>query len=143
MKKKQVHELYPELAMYNELAKQIPKLKDAIRMAANKDLYRRFLTHEKFDTTDARGLPFSDKKEKVIWRRAATKKVKNDNTFTKEWSVVPTADGMGVAIKPKARIASRYEVCVALRDGVLHINLYEDCAVFPVFEIKKALEKRK
>lgn len=143
-------------------------------------------THKKFDTTDARGLPFSDKKEKVIWRRAAIKKVKklspkkllqlhvertlanesvgievapgggkskmkkvkNDNrvwakptkTFTKEWSVVSTADRKGVAIKPKHRSASRYEVCVALRDNVLHINLYEDCAVFPLFEITKRVD---
>ena len=140
MKKKEVHELYPELAMYNELAKQIPKLKDAIRMAANKDLYRRFLTHEKFDTTDARGLPFSDKKGKVIWRRAATKKVKNDNTFTKEWSVVSTADKKGVAIKPKHRSASRYEVCVALENGALDISLHEDGVDEPLFEITKRVD---
>ena len=101
-------------------------------------------THKKFDTTDIRGLPFSDKKGKVIWRRDAIKKVKNENrvtkSFTKEWSVVSTADRMGVAIKPKGRIASRYEVCVVLRDNVLHINLYEDCAVFPLFEITKRVD---
>jgi len=56
---------------------------------------------------------------------------------SKEWSVVSTADGKGVAIKPMQYSASRFEVCVALRDGVLHINLYEDNAVFPVFELTK------
>jgi len=77
-----------------------------------------------------------------------SKKVKNENrvwakptkSFTKEWSVVSTADRMGVAIKPKGRIASKYEVCVALHDGVLHISLHEDCAVFPLFEITKRVD---
>lgn len=79
-------------------------------------------THKKFDTTDIRGFPFSDKKGKV------------------KWSVVSTADRMGVAIKPKGRIASRYEVCVALRDGVLNISLHEDGGDEPLFEITKSVD---
>ena len=35
-------------------------------------------THKKFDTTDIRGFPFSDKKEKVK-KMKKVKKVKNDN----------------------------------------------------------------
>lgn len=105
-------------------------------------------THKKFDTTDARGLPFSDKKGKVIWRRAATKKVKKmkevwakpTKSFTKEWSVVPTADKKGVAIKPKHRSASQYEVCVALENGALDISLHEDGVDEPLFEITKRVE---
>ena len=57
-----------------------------------------------------------------------------------QWFVVSTADGKGVAIKPKRYSASRFEVCVALRDGMLHINLYEDNAVFPIFELTKRVE---
>lgn len=89
------------------------------------ELLRAF-THKKFDTTDfthkkidIRGFPFGDKKE---------------------WSVVPTADKKGVAIKPKGRIASRYEVCVALRDGVLNISLHEDGGDEPLFEITKRVD---
>ena len=66
--------------------------------------------------------------------------MKKAKSFTKEWSVVPTADKKGVAIKPKGRIASRYEVCVALRDGVLNISLHEDGVDEPLFEITKSVD---
>jgi len=119
-------------------------LDELLRAFTHKKFDTTDFTHKKFDTTDIRGLPFSDKKEKVIWRRAAIKKVKNENkvtkTFTKEWSVVSTADRMGVAIKPKDRSASRYEVCVALRDGVLNISLHEDGVDEPLFEITKSVD---
>jgi hypothetical protein len=53
-------------------------------------------------------------------------KISAEQMFINKLSVVSTADGKGVAIQPLNREMSRYEVCVAVRDGVLSIAVYMD-----------------
>ena len=53
-------------------------------------------------------------------------KISADQMFINKLSVVSTADGKGVAIQPLKPEMNRYEVCVAVRDGVLSIAVYMD-----------------
>jgi len=53
-------------------------------------------------------------------------KISAEQMFINKLSVVSTADGKGVAIQPLNPKVSRYEVCVAVRDGVLSIAVYMD-----------------
>ena len=53
-------------------------------------------------------------------------KISADQMFINKLSVVSTADGKGIAIQPLNSEMSRYEVCVAVRDGVLSIAVYMD-----------------
>ena len=51
------------------------------------------------------------------------------------WSIVKTADKKGVAVKPPEGKANHYEVCVAVRDNRLDINVYVGTVVFPIASI--------
>jgi hypothetical protein len=54
-----------------------------------------------------------------------------------EWSVVRTADKKGVSLKPlTTKPADVPEVCVAVRDGVLEINVHKDGVDEPVTRLK-------
>jgi hypothetical protein len=53
-------------------------------------------------------------------------KISADQMFINKLSVVSTADGRGVAIQPLKPEMNRYEVCVAVRDGVLSVAVYMD-----------------
>ena len=55
------------------------------------------------------------------------------------WSIVHTADGKGLSLKPDDASANQYEVCVALRGGVLHLAIHEDGVDAPVLEIDQTL----
>lgn len=57
-----------------------------------------------------------------------------------KWSVVKTADALGLAIKPPEGGAHHYEVCVALRHGVLEVNVYTDTVVFPLAKLYLPLD---
>lgn len=57
-----------------------------------------------------------------------------------DWSVVQTADAKGVAIKPMMEHADAYEVCVAIRDGKLEINIYKDGVFDALSEFKMKLK---
>ena len=57
-----------------------------------------------------------------------------------DWSVVQTADAKGVAIKPMVAHADDYEVCVAVRDGKLEINIYKDGVFDALSEFKMKLK---
>lgn len=47
-------------------------------------------------------------------------------------SVVSTADGSGIAVKPLARGLQHYEVCICVRKGVLDITVHMDGVDDPV-----------
>lgn len=47
------------------------------------------------------------------------------------WSIHKTADAKGLALKPPANSAD-YEVCVAVRNDMLEINVYLDGTVLPI-----------
>ena len=50
-----------------------------------------------------------------------------------DWSVVPTADNKGVAIKYKKQFPNDYEICVDLNDkGDLEINIYNNFSDNPI-----------
>ena len=50
------------------------------------------------------------------------------------WSVVPTADRKGVAIKCMHHARDK-EVCVAYRDGALQVNVYRDGEDAPLLSV--------
>jgi hypothetical protein len=49
-----------------------------------------------------------------------------------KWSITKTADKLGLALKPPPGEANHYEVCVAVREGYLEINVYMDGVVMPI-----------
>lgn len=53
-----------------------------------------------------------------------------------EWSVVRTPDKQGLALKNAKTGAHTYEVCVAVRDGKLQVNIYTDGEDEPVAVMK-------
>jgi hypothetical protein len=50
-----------------------------------------------------------------------------------KWSVVKTADAKGLALKPLDGVAKNMEVCVAVRNGRIEVNVYHDAFVFPLW----------
>ncbi len=59
-----------------------------------------------------------------------------------KWSVVPTADKKGLALKP-LESAPHMKVCVAIRDGKLEINVYHDTFTLPLSKFQMAIPKQK
>lgn len=49
-----------------------------------------------------------------------------------DWSIYKTADKKGLALKPPPGVANHYEVCVAVRNSMLEINVYLDGVVAPI-----------
>lgn len=41
-----------------------------------------------------------------------------------DWSVVPTPDALGLALKPM--FEDEYEVCVSMRQGRIVVNIHKD-----------------
>lgn len=48
------------------------------------------------------------------------------------WSIHNTADKKGLALKPPPGEAHHFEVCVAVRNNMLEINVYVDGVVAPI-----------
>jgi|LauGreSuBDMM15SN_2_FD.fasta_scaffold1865376_1 hypothetical protein len=59
----------------------------------------------------------------------------------KKWSIVKTADGLGLAVKPPKGGAHHYEVCVAERGFALEINIYVDGIFLPVASMRLPIVK--
>ena len=49
-----------------------------------------------------------------------------------KWSVVKTADALGLALKPPEGGAHHYEVCVSLRHGNVEITVHVDGVFLPL-----------
>ena len=60
--------------------------------------------------------------------------VYTEHMIIEKWSVVPTADDSGLALKPLDPAANQYEVCVGVRDGAIYISVYVDGVDEPVNE---------
>lgn len=58
-----------------------------------------------------------------------------------KWSVVPTADKKGLALKPMES-APHMEVCVSIRDGKLEINVHQDAIFFPLSQFQMYIPKK-
>lgn len=58
-----------------------------------------------------------------------------------KWSVVPTADKKGLALKPMES-APHMEVCVSVREGKLEINIYQDVFILPLSQFQMAIPKK-
>lgn len=46
------------------------------------------------------------------------------NNIINDWSVVPTPDNLGLALKPL--FEDQYEICVAIREGYIEVSLHAD-----------------
>lgn len=57
------------------------------------------------------------------------------------WSIHKTADAQGLALKPPPGEAHHYEVCVAVREGYLEINVYVDGVLFPVAKKRHKIKR--
>ena len=60
-----------------------------------------------------------------------------------KWSVVKTADAKGLALKPLEGGAQQYEVCVALRNGVLEVSIHKDCVDEPVVNMGVPIKEKR
>ena len=49
--------------------------------------------------------------------------VYTEHMIVEKWSVVPTADDAGLALKPLDPAANHYEVCVGVRDGAIYVSV--------------------
>ena len=56
-----------------------------------------------------------------------------------DWSVLPTADSAGVALKPSFQ--DDHEICVAVRNGRIEVNIYKDGQHAPLASMTYTIPK--